>query len=146
MYEIRMPPTVIHNVIMLETIPEEELTCSDLSEESHGEDVTKSNSKDECVQELEDTLSIVEDSYAIDDLSGDDSEEQPNERLEESFQEEVVANISGWIEAFNWDDFAYNLIIGFLPTAWNVFSDLGIASYLKENAEVDSAGLREAPL
>ena len=43
--------------------------------------------------------------------------------------------------AFNWDDFFYSLILGFLPTAWDVFSDLRIASVLKEEVNVEAAGL-----
>ena len=43
--------------------------------------------------------------------------------------------------AFNWDDFFYSLILGFLPTAWDVFSDLRIASLLKEEVNVETAGL-----
>ena len=43
--------------------------------------------------------------------------------------------------AFNWDDFFYSFILGFLPTAWDVFSDLGIALQLKEEVDVETAGL-----
>ena len=140
-------PPMIQNVFRLETIAEEELTCQELSEED-GEDVpTSSNNKDlldATIEDWQDTLTIFEDSCTIDEhceSSVDNSEEQRNECLEEAFQEVVGADLSGWREVFNWDDFAYNLILGFLPTAWDVFSDLGIASYLKANAEVDSAGL-----
>ena len=119
-------PPMIQNVLRLETIAEEELTCSDLSEESLEEDVPKSrNNKDvsdEYIAELQDTLNIEHC-----ELSEGNSEEQPDECLEEAFEEEVEAELTGWREAFNWDDFAYNLILGFLPTAWDVFSDLGIA-------------------
>ena len=136
---------MIQNVFRLETIAEEDLTCTELSEESHGEDVPKSNNNKNVVEKVQDTLSIFEESDSIVEhceSSEASSEEQPNEYLEEDVQEEVGVELSiSWREAFNWDDFAYNLILGFLPTAWDVFSDLGIASYLKANAEVDSAGL-----
>ena len=140
-------PPMIQNVLRLETIAEEELTCSDLSEESLEEGVLKSsNNQDvlgEYTEESEDTLSIFGDSITVEncDLSEGNSEEQPNECLEETFEEEVEAELNGWREAFNWDDFSYNLILGFLPTAWDVFSDLRIATYLKAKEEVDSAGL-----
>ena len=42
---------------------------------------------------------------------------------------------------FNWDDFGYSLILGFAPTAWDVYSDLKIADQLEDNGESYSAGL-----
>ena len=35
-----------------------------------------------------------------------------------------------WTSLFNWDDFGYSLILGFAPTAWDVYSDLTIANQL----------------
>ena len=49
--------------------------------------------------------------------------------------------MESWKAAFNWNDFFYSLILGFLPTAWDVFSDLKIASLLKEEFDVEAAGL-----
>ena len=46
-----------------------------------------------------------------------------------------------WKSVFNWDDFGYCLISGFVPTAWDVFSDINVAFYLEENDDVTSAGL-----
>ena len=40
-----------------------------------------------------------------------------------------------------WQDFSYNLILSFLPTAWDVVSDLRTAQYLEEIEEVGFAGL-----
>ena len=147
MHNISTPP-IIQNVSRLETIAEEELTCPDWSEESLAEDVPKSSNNkdvsDEYIEELQETLSIFEDPDTIEhyELSEGNPEEQTNERLEEvEEEEEVEAELNDWREAFNWDDFAYNLVLGFLPTACDVFSDLRIAFHLRENAEVDSAGL-----
>ena len=145
MYNVSTSP-IIQNVSRLETIAEEELTYPDLSEESLAEDVPKSSNTKDVSDELQDTLSIFEDPNTIEhcELSEGNSEEQTNECLEEvdeEEEEEAEAELNDWREAFNWDDFAYNLVLGFLPTAWDVFSDLRIAFHLRENAEVDSAGL-----
>ena len=117
-------------MIRLETIPEEE----ELREECHGDDGI--SNLDKHVEEQE---SILDDSLSKSSVEncescGEHSEEQATQGLEEGI-------ICGWRGAFNWDDFAYNLILGFLPTAWDVLSDLQVASHLKVNAEVDSAGL-----
>ena len=121
----------------LETVAEEELTCSELSEECHedGDDGLKRNKGKENIdiahiEELQESLSVLDGSLSsleYCESCGEHSEEQPSQ--------------AGSKEPFNWDDFAYNLILGFLPTAWDVLSDLKVASHLKVNAEVDSAGL-----
>ena len=124
-------PTTQH-VYRLETIPEE------LSEECHGDDGRESNREkdtlnlDNLIEEQESNLddSLSKSSVENCESCGEHSEEQPSQGI-----------ICGWRSAFNWDDFAYNLILGFLPTAWDVLSDLKVASHLKVNAEVDSAGL-----
>ena len=46
-----------------------------------------------------------------------------------------------WKSVFNWDDFGYCLISGFVPTAWDVISDINVAFYLEGNVDVTSAGL-----
>ena len=46
-----------------------------------------------------------------------------------------------WMSQFNWDDFGYSLILGFAPTAWDVYSDLKIADQLEDNGDSYSAGL-----
>ena len=35
---------------------------------------------------------------------------------------EALSALESWKAAFNWNDFFYSLILGFLPTAWDVFS------------------------
>ena len=58
--------------------------------------------------------------------------------------EEVVENLpqnQSWSSLFNWDDFGYSLILGFIPTAWDVFSDLMLAEELKEEESISAAGL-----
>ena len=46
-----------------------------------------------------------------------------------------------WSRLFNWDDFGYSLILGFAPTAWDVYSDLTIAEELRKSGDSISAGL-----
>ena len=62
-----------------------------------------------------------------------------------TFVNEVVPEPSSllkrWQEAFTWDDFLYSLFVGFLPTAWDVLSDIMIASQLKEQVDKETAGL-----
>ena len=57
--------------------------------------------------------------------------------------EDVIENEpTSWRSVFNWDEFGHSLILGFAPTAWDVFSDLQIATSLAEEyGEVHSAGL-----
>ena len=58
--------------------------------------------------------------------------------------EEVVENLpqnQSWSSLFNWDDFGYSLILGFIPTAWDVFSDLMLAEELKKEESISAAGL-----
>ena len=126
-------PTIQNVSSRLETIAEEELTCPELSEECHGDgdDGLKRNRGNDNldIEELQEGLSILDvslSSVEYCDSCGEHSEEQASQ---------------GSREAFNWDAFAYNLILGFLPTAWDVFSDLTIASHLKATGEVDLAGL-----
>ena len=47
--------------------------------------------------------------------------------------DDMVENLptnQSWASLFNWDDFGYSLILGFAPTAWDVYSDLTIANQL----------------
>ena len=46
-----------------------------------------------------------------------------------------------WKSAFNLDDFVYCLLSGFVPTAWDVFSDIEVALVLAEDGYTNSAGL-----
>ena len=58
--------------------------------------------------------------------------------------EDVVENLpqnQSWSSLFNWDDFGYSLILGFIPTAWDVFSDLMLAEELKKEESISAAGL-----
>ena len=58
--------------------------------------------------------------------------------------EEVVENLpqnQSWSSLFNWDNFGYSLILGFIPTAWDVFSDLMLAEELKKEESISAAGL-----
>ena len=54
---------------------------------------------------------------------------------------EDLPHTQSWDCLFNWDDFGYSLILGFAPTAWDVYSDLTIADELTESGESISAGL-----
>ena len=62
-----------------------------------------------------------------------------------TFVNEVVPEpsslLKSWQEAFTWDDFLYSLFVGFLPTAWDVLSDILIASQLKDQVDKETAGL-----
>ena len=58
-----------------------------------------------------------------------------------SVKVDIVEDLQTTQSLFNWDDFGYSLILGFAPTAWDVFSDLTIADELTESGEVISAGL-----
>ena len=42
---------------------------------------------------------------------------------------------------FNWDDFFFNLIFGLAPTAWDMYTDLELASHLLESENAHAAGL-----
>ena len=44
-------------------------------------------------------------------------------------------------EQFNWDDFFFGLIFGLAPTAWDMYTDLELASHLLENENAHAAGL-----
>ena len=58
--------------------------------------------------------------------------------------EDIVGNFpvhQDWTSLFNWDDFGYSLILGFAPTAWDVYSDLDIADQLTSSGDSISAGL-----
>ena len=58
--------------------------------------------------------------------------------------EDVVGNFpvhQFWTSLFNWHDFGYSLILGFAPTAWDVYSDLNIADQLTKSGDSISAGL-----
>ena len=42
---------------------------------------------------------------------------------------------------FNWDDFFFNLIFGLAPTAWDMYTDLELASHLLDSENAHTAGL-----
>ena len=44
-------------------------------------------------------------------------------------------------ESFNWNDFFYSLISGFLPTAWDVYTDISLGLKLEKQEDVYTAGL-----
>ena len=63
----------------------------------------------------------------------------------------AAAEISSWIriktwlkatkECFNWGDFFFALIFGLAPTAWDMYTDLKLASHLHESENAHAAGL-----
>ena len=63
----------------------------------------------------------------------------------------AAAEISSWIriktwlketqECFNWGDFFFALIFGLAPTAWDMYTDLKLASHLHEEENAHAAGL-----
>ena len=63
----------------------------------------------------------------------------------------AAAEISSWIriktwlkatkECFNWGDFFFALIFGLAPTAWDMYTDLELASHLLEEENKHAAGL-----
>ena len=44
-------------------------------------------------------------------------------------------------ECFNWSDFFFALIFGLAPTAWDMYTDLELASYLLESENAHASGL-----
>ena len=63
----------------------------------------------------------------------------------------AAAEISSWFriktwlketkECFNWGDFFFALIFGLAPTAWDMYTDLELASHLLEEENKHAAGL-----
>ena len=61
------------------------------------------------------------------------------------------AEITSWVriktwleetkECFNWGDFFFALIFGLAPTAWDMYTDLKLASHLHEEENAHAAGL-----
>ena len=53
--------------------------------------------------------------------------------------------IKTWLEeakeCFNWGDFFFALIFGLAPTAWDMYTDLELASHLLESENEHAAGL-----
>ena len=43
--------------------------------------------------------------------------------------------------SFNWNDFLYSFTFGFLPTAWDVYTDISLGTKLQAQEDVYSAGL-----
>ena len=70
---------------------------------------------------------------------------QQTTTTDDTFVNEVVPEpsslLKSWQQAFTWDDFLYSLFVGFLPTAWDVLSDLMIASQLQDQVDKETAGL-----
>ena len=64
----------------------------------------------------------------------------------QDIEESVDIVMSVWTEIkemrsfFNWNDFFYASILGFLPTFWDTFSDLRFGSQLTELGDTYSAG------
>ena len=54
---------------------------------------------------------------------------------------ESTSTLVIWVAVFNWDDFCYALILGFLPTTWDVLSDLNFGDSLVSQGEDGMAGL-----
>ena len=78
-------------------------------------------------------------------------QEEPERRHESQADVITVQNpsisirIKVWFkeakEQFNWDDFFFCLIFGLAPTAWDMYTDLELASHLLENENAHAAGL-----
>ena len=67
--------------------------------------------------------------------------ENPDPVGETEPEAESLGLLQSWQDAFTWDEFFYSVTLGFLPTAWDVFSDLTIASKLKIEVGIETAGL-----
>ena len=88
------------------------------------------------IMTLDDDLSSVELCQSCEVYLG----EEPEVGREEVRSTEEETGSGSWRSL--WQDFAYNLILSFLPTAWDVISDLRTAEELKDNEEtVGFAGL-----
>ena len=136
---------------LLETIVEEELACSRLDEEN-GESGSSANTSEtdadgglaeqiEALQggtkslgkSLDDDLSSIELCQSCEVYL----EEHPRQGVEEGTS--TRGDSGSW--SYLWQDFAYNFFLSFLPTAWDVISDLRTAEHLKDSGEVGFAGL-----
>ena len=138
----------------LETIVEEELACSSsdqlVSENGkcsvNGEkaDVEIELGEQVVVEVLKDGTMTLDDDLSSDELC-QSCEVYLGEEPEQSGQEEARSpqeetGVGSWKSL--WQDFAYNLLLSFLPTAWDVISDLRTAEQLKDDEEtVGFAGL-----
>ena len=90
----------------------------------------------------ENTVGSNEDGCTPGSSKGKTEDSDPENPARDTEQEtKPLGLLKSWKAAFNWDDFLYSLILGFLPTAWDVLSDLQIASQLKEEVDVETAGL-----
>ena len=127
----------------LETIVEEELACSRLDEESVSGETDAESGLDGHVEVLQDrTKTLDDDLSSIEGCQSSEVylEEQPQQGQEEDRSTQEEPGAGSWRSL--WQDFAYNLILSFLPTAWDVISDLRTAEELKANEEtVGFAGL-----
>ena len=128
----------------LETIVEEELACSRFDEDDSVSGETDADSGlDGHVEVLQDgTKTLDDDLSSIEGCQSSEVylEEQPQQGQEEDRSTQEEPGAGSWRSL--WQDFAYNLILSFLPTAWDVISDLRTAEQLKANEEtVGFAGL-----
>ena len=105
-------------------------------------DIEEANEKEE-----EDT--VTEDRPSKATVEGDhktDIERQDTvvEHHEETEAQEVnTEQESMWLKckkAFNWDDFFYSLILGLIPTAWDVISDCLFGAALEQSGNIITAG------
>ena len=79
----------------------------------------------------------------IERKSKDTDPENPTATIGDMEEEETepLSLFKSCEAAFNWNDFFYSFILGFLPTVWDVFSDIRIASQLKVEVDDETAGL-----
>ena len=136
-----------------------------------GESSRQLQERDDCLKEINDTkiiwcrtkntddneeemtFSVNKDNVTVESSSESESELYNSQRSQiepstssiiipmEPLVEEESPETSSWTSVFNWDDFGYSLILGFAPTAWDVYSDLTIANYLTSRGDSISAGL-----
>ena len=58
-----------------------------------------------------------------------------------SFRGSIGKAIDDFRKSFNWNDFLYTLTFGFLPTAWDVYTDINLGIKLQNQGDVHTAGL-----
>ena len=70
-----------------------------------------------------------------------------NSLFDETVEEDQVASTdnvnsvwSEWTQNFTVDQFLFSLILGLIPTAWDVFSDLSFGADLASTNEISAAG------
>ena len=136
---------------MLETIVEEELACSRLDEENGESESSANTSKTDAESGLDEQIEVLQGGTKSPGKSLDDDlssiercqscevylEEHPRQGLEEGTS--TREDSGSW--SYLCQDFAYNFFLSFLPTAWDVISDLRTAEHLKDSGEVGFAGL-----